>query len=244
MAFYQLANHDRRFIAIFSPKCACNTLKHWFADSLGLELGEGEHELDPHRIWPQEIARFASYRKFLFVRNPFDRLVSYYVSFVVGADPRWRFADDAGEVDLSGASFIECVEAIGAVAKSGNRLQHHLEPQSARIEGLVPDRVLATETLDRSLPALARELGFEHAPRRLNANRYAGVVTGFVGDRPASWLREQGSPDPGFFYDEATRRRVEQIYARDLALCGIEQGENPYLPIARAQRAAKQGRAA
>ncbi len=83
MAFYPLINHEKRFIALCNPKCGSATAKHWFSVSIGSKETLCQPDLDTHRINTSMIADHPDYKTILFMRSSYDRLVSFYGSFIV-----------------------------------------------------------------------------------------------------------------------------------------------------------------
>ncbi|MEO1350629.1 MAG: sulfotransferase family 2 domain-containing protein [Cyanobacteria bacterium J06635_15] len=75
---------DFRAIYIPIPKVACTSLKKAFASAIDIDLnlvtiGEKSiQQIDFPYTEIHEIERFKDYKKFVFVRNPWDRLVSCY----------------------------------------------------------------------------------------------------------------------------------------------------------------------
>lgn len=227
MAFYQLVHHDKKFIALFSPKCACTTLKWWFAASLEPQRIEDEQELNVHRLSVPAIADYPHYWKLFFVRSPYDRLVSFYASFIVDYVELWGFADADKKVGLEGKTFSQFVRILDELVREGTRLQHHLEPQLHGLDSVAVDRVVRVDDLDRELPEISRELGFDYTPEHRNANRYQGDITEPVADRRPAWFRSRGLPHYRHFYTDELREIVANLYLEDLACYGLAPWRNP-----------------
>ena len=229
MAFYRGVNHQRKFIVFFSPKCGCTTLKAWFRTITPSSLPEDNRNIpEPYRSnWlnPKQVHDdfFDSYRKILFVRNPFHRLVSFYNLFIVQSRPQytgWRFADEARTVDLEDCSFAEFLShALAIHEDTGQELQHHLIPQSFSTENIAFDRVLGVDDMNAALQRLSAWLRIE-ADTELNLNRsqYDHDLKMVAYDHKPRTLRKTGVPEYGYFYNEALKDVVRKIYTDDFAI--------------------------
>ena len=119
---YFLVSHKRRLIVGWSAKSACSTLKYYFLKSEGEEI----HEIpDIHVICkkyqPELRNSFINYRKFLFVRNPYTRLISFYLN-------RY-FANNLKDKGLT--TFTKLVNYL---YESGFTFdEHHLELQNLQL---------------------------------------------------------------------------------------------------------------
>lgn len=213
-----MINHEKGFIALFSPKCACTTLKWWFADSLEQGNIEDEQYLTRFRISMVDIANFHRYQKILFVRGPHERLVSFYCAFIVNYMELWGFADNNKEVNLKGKTFSEFIHILEALWQKGVRFQHHLEPQLRGLELRVADLIIRTDDLGWELVNISRDLGFEYTPKKLNATDYSDKICDPVSDRIPEWFLSQGLPRYEYFYNAELKEIVNRIYAADL-LC-------------------------
>lgn len=76
--------HKYRLIYIYIPKNACTTLKHLFYE---LENGQkfiskSPQDIHHHKIFEiinhQDFNNYLNYFKFIFLRNPYDRFLSFY----------------------------------------------------------------------------------------------------------------------------------------------------------------------
>lgn len=70
---------DKKLIYVFIPKCACTSLKAFFADHLGLEY-TNPHIAPFRKIRVNELPQYHAqgWDSFTLVRHPLDRLVSLY----------------------------------------------------------------------------------------------------------------------------------------------------------------------
>jgi hypothetical protein len=140
MAHYFVVNNDKNFIAIFSPKCGCTTVKDWFIASLGLNKPVNHSYVSRFMIPPSRLGEYPNHRKFFFIRDPYGRIVSFYCKFVIQETPLWCFIDQQGKHRLEGRTFTEFVEAMALLSTRGELLQHHLRPQleGAQASGSMP----------------------------------------------------------------------------------------------------------
>ena len=217
MAYYQMINQQKKFIVLFSPKCACTTLKRWFAESLENKEIVNQQALNKYQISVKRIAQYTGYRKILFVRDPHDRLVSFYCKFIVYYTELWGFADGNKRVNLKGKTFSEFVHILDELWKDGVHFQHHLEPQLAGLESIVPDKIVRIDDLDRELVEISLDLGFEYVPKRLNAGNHSSDVSELVSEWHPNWFHSHGLPRHDCFYNKKLRGIVARIYAPDLA---------------------------
>jgi hypothetical protein len=231
MAHYFLANHDRRFVLIASPKCASRAVRQWFLASIGDE-SRNLRACDRHLVGLRALrTTVADYEWIQFVRDPLRRLVGFYLEFVVPEVSQWKFADDAAAVTLEHASFGEMVDAIAALRRDGLDLQHHLVDQVAGVPFDGPPVHLAlVERLDAELVVLGERFGVVGAtgsPARRRVD--VGTAPGCVARRPPTWFRSGPTPSYESFYDEELADRVRQIYADDVALHASIAGAQPLL---------------
>ena len=226
MAYYITIHHEKKFIAFFSPKCGCTTLKDWFIASLELDQPLGHRELLHYMIAPGEVKKFPDYKKIFFIRNPFYRLVSFYCGFVIPEVPLWCFADGDGQYRLEGKTFAELVNTLEVLRLKGLPLQHHLEPQLQGVEGDDVDQVIAIEHLDAEIGRLNRELRIVFQPRCLNATRYSKTKTGFVFDLSPAEIARSGIPQFKWFYNPQLIEIVWRVYANDLKYYELHCGSS------------------
>jgi hypothetical protein len=157
-----------------------------------------------HHYFCSNRKKAAAYFKFAFVRNPWDRLVSAHAFLAAGGrnlDDR-RFARQSVERYEDFPAFVH-----GWLTRENALRYPHLTPQHLFVNrtGRLGDPVIKAdfvgrfERLEQDFGAVARELGVEAPLPRTNASRR--------GD-----FRE--------YYDEASRARVAQVYAEDIALFG------------------------
>lgn len=209
-------------ILAVSPLCASNTVRRWLAES---ECpSEPDYKAGARFLVRREdVASHADHRKILIVRDPVQRLVSFYGHWVVRNEEAWCFADDARSVSLVGRTFRQLVEALEALHAQGLERQHHLVPQGRGMDGIEFDRVIRTEALDELFAEIDREHGVALPPQRAHALPYRAAGA-FAADRTPAWLREHGLPEWRHFYDDALLGRARALYREDVALYASAEG--------------------
>ena len=216
MVHYRTINRDKKFIAFFSPKCACTTLKAWFIASLNLNQRIELSALGAYMIPACDVDKYLGYRKIFFIRNPFHRLVSFYCNFVVRETHDWCFADHEGRETLKGKTFAELVVILAELAEQGKPFQHHLRPQLEGVEGVEFDNVVLVEDLDAQIAVLNRELGIGYRPKRLNATFYGKTQSGPLYDLEPQQIAKLGAPNRALFYNDQLLDIVLNVFRDDI----------------------------
>ncbi len=228
MAHYFIANHDKRFVAIASPKCASTAVRSWFLQTAGLPPVP-LRGVDPYLVAPKRIPALGTYARVLFVRDPLCRLVGFYWNFVV-CDPRsWCFLDDRGEVPLQGATFRAVIEAVNRARHDGVVLQHHLLAQSMNLPAdRAPDHLALVERLDDELTALNHRFGLTgyHNPHRSDGE-IDSTLTETVMDRRPDGFDRRRRPAFEMFYDTELAATARHCFPDDVALHASIPGARP-----------------
>ena len=183
-------SHQHRCIFVHVPKAAGTSIKRVFDMQDQGHLPWSYYALCYPELWRQ-------YTSFAVVRNPWDRLVSVY-HFAR------KLADDHDVV--SSKSFEECVTLLHEDRDRLKNVVWHTQtrwvaaPKSLGGKIMV-DRILRFEHIERDFHGLLRYLG---VPRR-------GLPRINTTDR----LREYRQ-----YYDDRTRKLVEQVYGADIETFG------------------------
>lgn len=230
MAHYFIANHEKHFVAIASPKCGSSAVRRWFLQTVGVDP-RTPRAIQRHMVDPGRVPSLAGYERILFVRDPLRRLVGFYWSWVVRDSKTWCFLDDRGEHSLLGASFRAVVEAVDRARRQGLVLQHHLIPQ---VTGLPadrpPDHFALVERLDDELAALNERFaltGYDNSRplgRKVDATCAEPVM-----DRPPAWFHRRRGPAFELFYDAELAATARRCFPEDVALHGSIPGARPLL---------------
>ncbi len=127
------------------------------------------------RRWPAHFPPLpASFVKFSFVRNPYDRIYSFYTSKIVNGQSPGMYYQKFGITKDS--TFAECVDILTAIDPI--ELEPHAAPQSMILydgEILLADFLGKVETFEKDWPVIqdltGYELELEHANRTRNATK-------------------------------------------------------------------------
>jgi len=221
-------------VFVHVPKTAGKSIESYFLDLLGLSWEQRAPLLlrpndDPAR-GPERLAhltaseyvdfeyltreQFTSAYSFSFVRNPWARLVSEYRY----RKHHWHF------------SFRDFVGAHLPAAGMSDAYRHVMQ-QSDYVYGpdgkLLVDFIGRFENLQADFAEVCGKLGLESHPLR-HVNHVAGIHQR-VADRVRGWAgmsHEPKHPHYSDYYDDETRERVTQLYARDIELFGYEFGDS------------------
>ncbi len=234
MAFYFRVNEELNLVAVFSPKCACTSIKKWM-DALA-QASARRADLNAnhaYNIGADQFAAYTGYRTVLFLRDPLRRLASFYAHWVVKRPGRWDFADAERRFWLRGKSFRRFLFVLDHLARHDLAFQHHLESQLGNLPGFEFQHLVLVENLLEGIQMLNTVLGYKVLPaKRYNCIRKNKQLTEFVGDRTPRWLAENGIPDYSWFYDSEMVAMAKHIYTQDVDLYQRQGGQllNPAEP--------------
>ncbi len=207
--------HEQKAVYYFIPKVACSTLKKVFAKALGIyEEGRDVQYLNYPTMPHWKLKRHRDYFKFCFVRNPWDRLVSAY-SNKISQDPGQNDAVFENGVPriwkkfgvfYPGMDFASFAAAVARIPDS--EAEAHFRSQSAffkNASGDIPmDFVGRFENLDEDFRLLCQKIGLEEAGlEHRNRSRRKAYQS---------------------YYDDKTRRLVEERYQEDIRRFGYSFG--------------------
>jgi hypothetical protein len=232
-----------RFAYLPIPKNATTTLSTWFLESVGTPAA-AIHGSQVHALaWKHSITLRPShevrrvldgYFGFVFVRNPWDRLVSGYlgkfvrnrnvpwdvVAPVVDAVNRRQGGSGQGPEHVTFRQFVDYVSST-----EDRELDPHWRPQSCFVAGGRFDFVGRVERLTEDLDAISRRLGFASGSAWRNRAPYSPEPHGrCFADAPALELRRlAGLPRPAELFDRELIDRVQERYREDVATWGYAE---------------------
>ena len=187
----------RRCIYVHNPKSAGKSVFRALGYSANLHVPAVDYlRADPRR--------FDAYYKFAFVRNPWDRCHSGFRHILAHRPDNFAWMCERGGVPVAEVDFRRFVLELLDPALLWSTTV--LRPQHTWLctpgGGVIVDEVFRFETLARDFETVAERIGLDprlaHVNRGSNARDYRDV------------------------YDESMRRRVAEVYARDIELFGYE----------------------
>ncbi|MCP4967869.1 MAG: sulfotransferase family protein [bacterium] len=212
---YCFANPRHRFVICVDAKCGSTSVKNWFAETV--PRPPAFLDIATYLIPQTAVKKLDDYRSLFVVRDPLQRLVSFYGQFVVKEPWHWCYADNAGDRSLADYTFAEFIDLIAMLVDQNQTLQHHLQPQTRYLSGIPIDMVVRLEDLDARTDEINQFLGVDASFERLNALQYQSSETEFSCDLRPAVLRSNGVGHWSSFYNDELRRLVREIYADDIA---------------------------
>lgn len=218
MVHYRAINHDRKFIAFFSPKCGSTTIKRWFLDSLYDQEMATSRNFNKALVARSNVKHYG-YRKILFIRDPLARLVSFFCHFVIRDQLNWCFADDARAILLIDRTFSEFIHLLKKLVNEGSQPQHHLKLQITGIEGETFDHVYLMEDFHQNIADLNRLLSIDANETTMhNETPYGRNFLPEAFDLTPSRLRKLGIPNKESFWNDELIAIATEIYQPDMEL--------------------------
>jgi len=187
---------------INSPKSACSTIKAALAPLLGIDASTGANI---HALYKQhpEVGRYSfdtipnNCFKFTCIRNPFDRLVSFYAEKVWHR--KWEilahYGINPGNID----NFREDFEAFVSQVFAASGLEEHLARQVPTLRLSRMDCVLRFETFARDFPVILSMAGLDVPLPYRNKSRHGHYTD---------------------YYTPYSRELAECLYREDLDVLG------------------------
>jgi len=166
---------------------------------------------------------------FLMQRNPYNRLVSFYINKVIyQGDPPWNLKKKYEyevpiphfNIDNTGVSFEEFIKKLGTI--NVIQAERHLNPQWLGIEKMTFNKIVHMENFKEDIKEVCEVLDFDYdkiTERKNNHFIRTDDITEPVHDKPTKWFRENGLPkNYDLYYTQEMRDIVYRLYEKDFTL--------------------------
>jgi hypothetical protein len=248
-SFERLTSKRHRLVYLPIGKVACSTIKQWMLaiEELNIELSSDFHQ-DVRRLQKQhsliatpQILRDPAYVKFMFVRDPHERLVSAFVDKFVFADPSKtgapahsiieRIAADTQRDRAQRCTFREFINYL--VNTPDESHDGHWRAQAWFAQRQPLDFLGTVRHIERDLETLRDIAGIGAQPPvgHLNPRRPKVVqATRCHADTLALELSRMDEKPPwDAFYDKPLREIVHNRFAKDFDLWEIARNPDTQL---------------
>lgn len=187
-----------------SPRCGCTTVKYILADILDIDEGEIDMFDNIHAaFYSNSFFEFQpvrgmkeipdSYESFTVVRNPFDRVVSFYEGKVGGNIAKRFYGFEEGiEFD----DFISSLHSLGA-----EQFEVHLCEQYRAFRIPRVDTILRFENLSSDFSKFFSKYG------------YSGEIP---------WKNSSSREPYKEYYNQETEDKIKEVYQKDLEKLSYE----------------------
>lgn len=208
--------HKYKAIYFPVPKVACSSIKKFCADTLNMQIDGRDINEDIHYQHFPCVKRdqlnkiYKDYFKFCFVRNPWDRLVSFYVNKICPGKKneetmRKFFKQKRNQKWFKpGMSFDECVESVFSI------------PDEKADAHFVSQYIYLTDDVGNILVDFVGK--FENFD---NDFRYIQNVMGINGMDIQHLMKSQHQ-NYRKYYNEKTKEMTKQRYQKDINMFGYE----------------------
>lgn len=167
--------------------------------------------------------------KFIITRNPYDRIVSFYINKVI-----WRGENpDTTDITinpydevpiphyrkyLTSISFKEFVFSL--VLENFSKIERHLKLQSYNIYNMEFDKIVKLENFKEDIRDVCQklELDYDYISKLtpINSSIKSDVFNDYVYENKASWFRINGTPsDYNLFFNDELRDIIYSLYYDD-----------------------------
>ena len=224
--FHPLVSHKYKFICFWNAKCACGTMKTWFLNTHGVY----EWEYSPHSevskhtpvISKHDLLndQYKDYYKFVVVRNPWKRLVSYYKNKkIIMRHKNIMFPIDyANPINTGDITFNELVHLIAK--SSRHQREDHVANQYIGLENIEFDKIVKLENIDSDMKEVEKILGipsvfnfkttFHQPPSPVSDS------TKLVYNKKPLEFDHDDLPSYQYFYNEQLKELVKHSYIEDV----------------------------
>lgn len=224
--FYAHRSDRFKFIMCTNGRCGSTLTKRWYLSIHGRDLPiPGDHS-SVHNALPYEdedlhVARAGfdghPYFKFIVVRNPWERLVSFYKVWVVSN----QINHESLGRDCSFEKLIDQLEKDGP--KDANTVQ-----QFQDLDGLKFDKIVYLEDVDSGMKEVCQacNIGFDEpqfSERIFESPLIEGDPIKDIHKATGHEIVERDHwPEWRRFYTKSLRDRISKIYARDIEAFGYQ----------------------
>ena len=202
-------SHRYKFVFISKPRCASTTVRKAldpFSDIVSCQQHPYHHHTTAEKLcrhFREMNWNWDDYHKFVTIRNPWTMLISLYNFGLPDRNGKyfWQryieeirekgYAEDQGNPP---GDMIDFSDWLFEYDFSLYTLSHYAESQDGR---MLVDTVLTYENLENELPLLTGRLGFQIGP-----------LPHLCSTHPVADVKD--------FYGNTERRRVEELFHRDI----------------------------
>jgi hypothetical protein len=241
-----LVNKEKNIMMGWTPKCACTTACKMFFNYLdvleeALEFHPFIHQYR-QRVYEPKNPLLTNYMhdkdifKFKVVRNPYKRAVSSYVHYMRDAyteenHPIIRqIKQMTGDKEPNNISFIDYLNYVSRIDIGKGKTEFHQEIQHDpfELDGFKWDYIIKIENINKDLINIANEFGVKltvegDISKSFHYTKKRKDFEGIAFDKKAKDIIVRSGddtiiPDYKFFYNPSIRKRVEQIWGKDIEL--------------------------
>tara|TARA_R110000824_G_scaffold372543_2_gene562698 strand:+ start:962 stop:1666 length:705 start_codon:yes stop_codon:yes gene_type:complete len=223
---HPLVSHKYKFICFWNAKCGCGTVKSWFLNLHGIH----EWEYSPHSeinkhtptVSKSELFQYPlnEYYKFIIVRNPWNRLVSYYKNKkILMRHKNMNFNINTKENIYTGdITFNELVNYINNIPDLHR--EDHVRSQFSDLDEINFDKIVKLENFHNDMNDVINKLNL---PNNINFSEFfhqspspSSISTKLVYDvKPLEFIHND-LPSYEYFYNNDLINIVSTAYSDDI----------------------------
>ena len=224
--FNPLVSDKYKLICFWNAKCACGTIKTWFLNLHGTydwdysphaEVSKHSTAITKHSL---SESPYKDYYKFVVVRNPWKRLVSYYKNKkILMRHKNLNWPIERGVPRYSGdITFREMVNLISTIPT--DRREDHIINQHHGLGGIVFDEIVKIENFDADMSVVSKRLNlpvdfdfnttYHFPPSPVSASQ------DYVFDKKPLDFDHENLPSYEYFYNDELINTVKESYKDDI----------------------------